>query len=145
LGNIAPDINLHDVTGQKYTSLHSVKAPYTLLYIWSPTCGHCLEENPDVINFNNRFKDRGVKVYAVCADQELEEWRKYLKENPNFASMINVTDSPGHRSKFRNLYNTRTTPVVLLLDKDKKILTKRLSVKQVGDFLAKRMPKGMNH
>ncbi|MFT4660461.1 MAG: thiol-disulfide isomerase/thioredoxin [Patiriisocius sp.] len=137
LGNIAPNINLHDATEQKYTKLHDVKAPYTLVYIWSPTCSHCLEENPDVIDFNNQFRSMGVKTYAVCADQELEEWKKYLNENYEFALSINVADSPGHRSKFRNLYNTRKTPVVLLLDKDKTILTKRLSVKQVGDFLNK--------
>jgi len=135
LGNIAPDINLHDPSGKNFQSLHGLKAPYTLLYIWSPTCSHCLEENPDVINFNNRFAAKGVKVYAVCADQELEDWKKYLQNNPQFAKMLNLADSPGNRSKFRNLYNSRTTPVVLLLDENKKILTKRMNVKQVSDFL----------
>ena len=66
---------------------------------------------------------------------ETEKWIKYLKDNPDFAKMINVSDSPEKPSGFRTYYDVHTTPKILVLDKDKKIIAKQIEIEQLGEII----------
>jgi len=47
---------------------------------------------------------------------------------------INVWD-PKHTSRFKIKYDARKTPGVYLLDKDKKIIGKKMTVKQLKEII----------
>jgi thiol-disulfide isomerase/thioredoxin len=118
-----------------------VDADYTVIYIWDPDCGHCKKENPKVVEFNERFLDKGVKVFAVGNPYENEEWIEYLREHPEMGNLINVSDSPKHPDYFRTYYDVHSTPVTLLLDKDKKIIAKKVGIEQLEQILEREMEK----
>lgn len=139
LGNRAPQMRLHDTTGTRFTSLYDVQADWTVVYIWDPECGHCKKENPKVVDFYERFQDRGVKVYSVGNPHENEEWIEYLRKHEDMNKLINVSDSPEHPSPFRTYYDVHSTPVVLLLDKDKKIVAKKIGIEQLEQILERKM------
>ena len=144
LGNKAPFMRLHDTTGTRFTSLYDVQADWTVVYIWDPECGHCKKENPKMVDFYERFKDRGVKVYSVGNPHENEEWIEYLREHEDMNQLINVSDSPEHPSPFRTYYDVHSTPVVLLLDKEKKIVAKKVGVEQLEQILERKMNESEN-
>lgn len=135
MGKKAPDVRLHNADKSKFYNLYDIDADFTLVYIWSPSCGHCTEENPKLVTFAKEYAAKGVKPFVICNDAESEEWVQYLKDNPEFAKLLNLSDSPGNRSNFRKLYNSRTTPTIVLLDKDKKVIGKRLGIDQLGGFI----------
>jgi peroxiredoxin len=134
LGNKIPNVTMED-TNNVYVTLYNVQAKYTILYFWDPTCGHCQKETPKLVSMYDSLKalNRGVEVYAVCADPNLKkEWKKYIKEHKldwiNVMDMQNVTG-------FHTTYDIYSTPVVYLLDENKVILAKRLSIEQLKEFL----------
>jgi hypothetical protein len=62
-----------------------------------------------------------------------EEWQDFLIEHGLFG-WVNVWDEH-HDSRFRILYDVRTTPALFLLDENKAILGKKLTVQQIKDFM----------
>jgi len=122
LGKVAKNLILTDTSGV-YQALHSVNAPITILYFWDPDCGHCKKVTPKVKAYYDKVKSKGVKVYAVCTEVEMEKWRNYIKENN--LDWINVAD-PKLQNNFRHDFDILTTPQIFILDKDKKILARKL-------------------
>ncbi|MCH8331751.1 MAG: DUF5106 domain-containing protein, partial [Bacteroidetes bacterium] len=70
IGKIAPDLNMEKVNGG-YSRLHAVEADFTILTFWDPDCGHCKKSIPRLKELHDKFKTRGVKVYAVCTEVEI--------------------------------------------------------------------------
>ncbi len=121
----------------KLIPLYSVDAEYLMLVFWDPDCGHCKKEMPKIKEVYDKYKDKGLKVYAVCTEVEEEKWKKYLNEHQ--FDWINVADFE-LKSPFRDLYDISSTPQVFLLDKDKKIVAKKLNHEQL-DKVLERMTK----
>lgn len=117
-------------------ALHNVKSPYTILFIWSPTCGHCKKSMPAMEEFYNKYHDKGVTMYAIGHMKYSDTYKvaEYLKERPEMQKWINVTD-PFFRSKYQTLYNVHSTPQLYILDANKEILTKKIGADQLGDVM----------
>jgi len=133
IGKIAPDIKLQSNTGEFYR-LSELNATYTILVFWEPSCGHCQKELPKLHDevFKN-YKDKGIKVFAVYTQLEKELWEKFITEH-NLTDFINVYD-PYNQSRFRDLYDIYSTPVIYILDRNKKIVAKRIGVENIAGFL----------
>lgn len=112
--------------------LYDIKAPYTVLVFWDPDCGHCKKEMPIIKGFYDTVKTYGVEVYSACVEQDTKAWLKYIQQNNH--NWVNVTDS-WNISGFRKSYNINSTPQIFLLDKDKKIIAKRLGAEQLKEIL----------
>jgi peroxiredoxin len=136
LGNHAPSMVLVD-TLMRPTSLYSLNADYFVLYFYDPDCGHCKKKTPVLKElYDTKLKDMGVKVVAANIKKDVEKWKKYVKEqNLNW---INLAD-PNVRSNFRYEYNLETTPIIYVLDAQKKIIAKKLDVDQIEDFINKQI------
>jgi peroxiredoxin len=142
IGQPAADMEMVDSTGKKL-NLYSVKSNYTVVVFWDPTCGHCKELVPKVDSiYKAKWKGQGVKVYAVKTDGPPDEWQKFIKEHqlndwlhvyqqPATEEAITRAGKPG----FRQLYDVYQTPVMYLLDKDKRIIAKKLGYLQMDDVL----------
>ncbi|MDR1756267.1 MAG: redoxin domain-containing protein [Culturomica sp.] len=133
LGNTALDLKLPSLEGG-VVSLLETQAPYTLLLFWEPNCGHCKTVVPDVKKeIFDRFGPHGLKVFAVMTLTEKKEWEAFVEKNQLF-DFINCYD-PNRQSNYWTIYNVFSTPVLYLLDKDKKIIAKQLSVEQLVGLL----------
>jgi len=73
-------------------------------------------------------KDKGVKIYAIYTEKDLDKWSRYIHEKK--LDWINVLDIY-NISQYRKSYNIDRTPEIFLLDKDKKIIAKRLGGEQL--------------
>ncbi len=135
IGKIAPDIRMETRDGRSF-SLHEVDAPYTVLFIWDPECGHCKKSMPAMLDFYKKFKDRGVEVFAVCTKfyNELQKCWDFVDEHEGMDLWVNVVD-PYHRSHYKTIYDVRSTPQIYILDKDKKILSKHIGADQLPEVM----------
>lgn len=152
IGEKAADLNMVDSTN-KPVSLYSVKAPYTVVIFWDPTCGHCKEELPHIDSlYKASWKAKGVKVYAVLTEDQKPAWVKYIKEHKlgdwinvyqtkEMADAVAKTEQPS----FRQLYDVIMTPTMYLLDNDKRIIGKKLTWKQLNDLLEVKIASKQNH
>ncbi len=154
-GEIPPNISLVDSTDTKWRDFYSLKADYTILYFWDPECGHCKKTTPKLGElYSKKLKGRNVEVYAVgkAVGEDYVKWKKFIKENNlNFINVA-LTDKlykaaledarqfvPKYTSvealNYQETYDIYSTPKIFVLDKDKKIIAKGLSISQLEDML----------
>ncbi|MGE0079332.1 MAG: redoxin domain-containing protein [Bacteroidales bacterium] len=131
IGNIAPDLWLPNEHG-KYFRLSDVKAKITVVYFWDPECGHCKKITPELKKTYDKYKSKGLSVYGVYTQGDQPKWMEYIEKNG--LTWLNVWD-PTFSSNFRNLYDIYSTPVMFVLDSNKKIIIKRISVETLNQYL----------
>ena len=114
-------------------AFQTIKADYTVVFFYSPTCGHCRESAPKLKKFVDDYKGKGIEVVAIAIDQSPEEWKKFIREF-KLGNAINGYDYT-LRTDYRHQYDVWTTPTVYVLEKDKKIIARKLPVEQIEDFV----------
>lgn len=133
IGNKAQNMILID-TNQKWVSLDNIKANYTVVVFYDPDCGHCKKEMKALRDFYNENSDKyGMKVYSVCGDTSTTKWKKYINEHK--LNFINVNGTRSVTQPYHDLYDIISTPTIFLLDRDKKIVAKRISVSQLATII----------
>jgi len=134
IGKTAPDLALQTREGKKIR-LYDIDSKYTILYIWRYDCGVCKKSTPDMKAFYEEFKDQGVEIYAVCfkfGDEVSGCW-DYI-DDKGIGDWIHVVD-PYNQTRFSETYYIKSTPQLYILDKDKKILSKRIGADQLKEVM----------
>lgn len=134
-GSLALNFELPDENGQVH-SLYEVQAPITMLVFYSPLCDHCKEVMPKIYQTHLDYGPKGLKTVAVNTDQQHVYWKKMVgQQSWNWLNLA----SPGGIEALEKQYSAVNLPVIYLLDRDKRILAKRVSAEQLGEMLS-RMP-----
>jgi len=116
-----------------FKTLYTLKAKFTILVFWSVDCGHCQTEIPKLSEELKEIKGKiDFKVMAVYTKEDFEAWRKFIYDKK--LDFINVFD-PIHLNNLKDKYDIYSTPVIYILDKDKKIKAKRLGAEQVLNMI----------
>lgn len=157
-GEKAINISLRDTTDVNWKNFYSIKADYTILYFWESNCGHCKKATPKLQKlYEEKLKARNVEVFAVskAIDDEFDKWKKFIVDNHlTFINVAMTTKLFAEAKKdagsliakglttleamnYQETYDVVTTPRVFILDKDKKIIGKGLSIAQLEDFMDK--------
>jgi thiol-disulfide isomerase/thioredoxin len=126
LGKKAMDFDLTTREGKR-VNLYSIKADYTVVAFWAPDCGHCQKEMPFLISFWEKWKSKGVELISICnryTPDKLPECWKFLDERPGMQFTTGV--DLYMQSNTQANYWVKTTPMIYILDKDKKILMKKI-------------------
>jgi thiol-disulfide isomerase/thioredoxin len=140
LGLKAHDLKLESPHGEHFR-LSEVQAPYTIVAFWETSCGHCKKEIPDLYKkVYSVYRSKGVKVFAVYTQVDKTEWTEFLEAN-SLLDWINVYD-PYQQSGFRDYYDIYSTPVIYILDKEKKIVAKRIAVNDIPGFFDHEIKQG---
>jgi thiol-disulfide isomerase/thioredoxin len=116
-----------------YVSLYDIKKEFTILYFWEPNCGHCKTTTPKLIEYYTEAKDDDVEIFAVCTTDNKEEWETYIQDNN--ITWINGWD-PDRTTHFDYYYNVRSTPLIYILDREKRIIAKKLAVEDLASFIS---------
>lgn len=143
-GNPASDIELPDIYGKR-SSLYNTNANYTLLAIWDPKCSHCKEVLPALDSmYRVKWKSIGMKVFAMAkeTDGTQKDWTSFVNDH-KLNDWVHVYYSkeaekarvdagiPG----YSQLFDVQSFPTLYLLDKDKRIIAKKITPQQVDEIL----------
>ena len=115
-----------------FVALYDIEKEFTIIYFWEPNCGHCKEATPKLKAYYDKAKNDGIEVFSVCTTGNKAEWTKYIEENG--LSWINGWD-PNRSTRFDYYYNIQSTPMIYILDRNKKIIAKKLSVDDIPSFI----------
>ncbi len=126
-------------------TLQEIKADYTVLVFFGPTCGHCKKEMPKIKNDVDSLTSVGydIKTFAVATEFDKKEWKKFIHDQ-NIGDWTNVADinhdeegNPVASSDWRDKYDIYSTPVIYLLDRQKKIIAKRITHSQIVEIISR--------
>lgn len=157
MGVVPPNIRLRDTTDVNWKDFYSLKSEYTVIYFWDAECGHCKKTTPKLEKlYTEKLKARNVEVFAVAKaiGEDFKLWKKFIKENNLTFINVGLSESlykaaledarkfvPEFTTldalNFSKTYDIYSTPRIFVLDKDKKIVAKQLSISQLEDFLDK--------
>lgn len=123
VGTVAADFRFADKAGRIRT-LHSIKAPLTLLFFSNPGCDMCYDIIT-VLSGSQKVSDMiasgKLAVLNIYIDEDLEAWKSYMPIYPK--EWYNCFD-PDLVIRGDKLYNVRAIPSLYLLDSEKKVLLK---------------------
>lgn len=128
IGSKAPDISIKDFDGEE-VSLHSIKAKYTVLVFWAAWCPHCRELMPTLNKLYESKLGEKIEVMAISLDKDKELWAKVI--NKWEFTWVDCCDFKEWDSPAAVDYYIYSTPTIFLLDKDKNIIMKPVSVPEI--------------
>lgn len=125
-GNLSPDLNYLNPEGQP-VNLNAVcaKNKLTMLLFWRSTCSHCKEFEPILLEIYKKYHPLGVEVYALSSDRNEETWKEALQNLPT--PWVNVFIPKDQRTDIGKLFPTPSTPTLIVLDKNRRVVTRVLS------------------
>lgn len=157
LGIVPPNIALRDTTDVNWKDFYSLKSDYTIIYFWDPECGHCKKTTPKLERlYKEKLKERNIEVFAVgkAVGEDFQKWKDFIRKNDLTFINVAVTESlykaaiedarqfvPKYTTlealNYQTTFDIYATPRILVLDKDKKIIAKQLTIHQLEDMLDK--------
>lgn len=143
IGKTAQNLTLYAEDGSEH-KIGDFDTDYLVLLFWAPKCGHCKKQMPHVVDFYEKFKDKGVSLKAICTATG-EEYKKCWSfiEDKGMSSFINLGDQ-FQKSRFKVKYHVKSTPLIYILDKDLKILIKGIGAKQLDKVMTQILEEGEN-
>ncbi len=135
IGSMAPDFELGNNSG---LYLSNLKSDYVLLIFWASWCPHCKSEVVNIYNYLSKefpvkYQNKILTTVAISLDTDKNKWRRFIKEN-NLSSWIHVAELQGWDGSIVKKYNVYATPTLILLDKNKKIISKPIDFEQLKYF-----------
>jgi thiol-disulfide isomerase/thioredoxin len=127
VGKKGPNVKVPGPDGQ-IKELYAINKPYLIVYIYNPTCEHCMVETPKLVQYYKQWKNQGIGVYAIAIDTDDAEWRQYTREK-GMNDFVNVYD-PTNRSIYAT-YFVDNTPEIYVLNPDRTIIGKNLNPDQI--------------
>lgn len=129
-GTVAEDFVIR-TPGGKNVRMHQIGARRTILFFSNPGCGACrdiagqIRSVPDIAEL---VEDGEVAVVNVYIDEDLEAWKQYVNEYPDY--WISGYDLYGV-IRSRRIYDVRAIPSLYLLDEEKRVLLKDAPVERI--------------
>lgn len=143
LGEKAAELEMVDTTGRRVT-LSGINSPYTFVTFWDPNCGHCKETVPRIDSiYRAKWKGQGVTIVGVNVDEGANEaWKKLINED-KLTGWVHIYQQAAAKQEeikkglpnYRQLYDVYKTPTMYLLDSEKRIIGKMLSLEQFDEVL----------
>lgn len=131
IGNPGQNMILIDTAGS-FKSLYAMDGNYTLVLFYEMGCSHCRKE---IAQLRAWYPDNiyDLKVFAVCTDTSLVEWKEFVRKEA--LDWVHVNGTRSVTPNYHKLYDISMTPTLYLLDNKKTIIAKRLKAEQLFPFL----------
>ncbi|MEN8225302.1 MAG: thioredoxin-like domain-containing protein [Bacteroidota bacterium] len=131
IGEYAPGLIMAD-TNNEFIALQQIDADYVIVLFWSSTCGECKRE----VNSLKKFYEEtelDLEIYAVNTDTVFSDWKNYvIEKDPGW---VQVNGNLSLTGDYHDLYDIYSTPVIYILNREKKIIAKRLAAEKIPEFL----------
>src|SRR4030043_1771980 len=120
----------------KHFKISEVEAEFLVLVFWEADCGHCKTAIPNLYEiYENKLKETGVKVLSVSTlfgEEGKVKWIDFINSHKLYAWM-NAWNPYSY--DFKVQYDVMTTPQIFILDRDKKIIAKKIAAEQIEDII----------
>lgn len=126
------DAQLVDMEGRRVLLSNYVSGNQCVLIdFWASWCRPCIEEMPNLVRTYNTYKSKGLEIIGISVDEDRLAWHDAVKRNK--MTWMQLGDDTQMASA---MYDVRSIPHTILLDKDGVIVAKNLRGKELDDKIA---------
>ncbi|NCT17285.1 MAG: hypothetical protein AUK33_04330 [Flavobacteriaceae bacterium CG2_30_34_30] len=139
IGGMAPDFSGPTPDGSTLT-LQEALGKVTLIDFWASWCRPCRQENPNVVNVYNQYKDLGFKIISISLDKpgDKERWLKAIADDK--MDWQHISNLEYWSEPIARLYGVKAIPATYILDESGRIVAKDLRGpalgKKIGELLS---------
>jgi len=138
-GDIAPNL----IIGSSYSisnaknkqipkSLSDFSSDYTLVVFGASWCPKCAHEIPQLIEVYQQRKNQKFEIVFISLDTDKAAFESFTHEFP----FLSICDFKKWETQAASDYKVTRTPMLFLLDKNRKIVLKPNSISMLKDWLA---------
>ncbi|MCH5716125.1 TlpA family protein disulfide reductase [Niabella hibiscisoli] len=109
-------------TSDNNFSLNSVAGKKAILLdFWASDCGPCRATHPKLINWYQKYKEKGLEIISISIDTEKGKWIKAMRKD-GIEKWINISELKGWETSLMKNYFIPFIPFKFLLDENKNII-----------------------
>lgn len=125
VGTLSMDFSQPDTTGTP-VALSSFRGKYVLIDFWASWCGPCRQENPNVVENFEKFRNKNFTVLGVSLDRpgQKDKWLEAIYKDG--LAWTHVSDLQFWNNAAAQLYHVKGIPQNFLVDPQGKIVAKDL-------------------
>jgi peroxiredoxin len=117
-----PEIRVTSITGEAF-QLYQFKNNFTIINFWATDCPGCIKEMPGLAATYNQFRGQGLEIIAVSMSYDPPNHVLNFTQKNKIPFPV-VLDIDGQIAQ--SFENIRLTPTSILIDKNGKIIDRRI-------------------
>jgi peroxiredoxin len=126
----APDLSLPNIDGQQL-SLSQYRGKVVLLDFWAVDCGGCVQEIPWYVEFDKKYRDKGLQPLGIDMYGESPSYIKAYMQKTQMQYPIAVgNDAIGER------FHAQELPMTILIDRQGRIAVSHVGIVDKAAFEA---------
>lgn len=99
----------------------NLKRKMLFIDIWATYCPDCRKELPALETLQQTYKGKPITFVSISVDRDKEAWKTMVKEKK--LNGIHLYASPETKELFKKLYDLRSIPRYMLVDKEGNIIS----------------------
>jgi len=99
----------------------NLKGKMLFIDIWATYCPDCRKELPALETLQQTYKGKPITFVSISVDRDKEAWKTMVKEKK--LNGIHLYASPETKELFKKLYDLRSIPRYMLVDKEGSIIS----------------------
>ena len=153
LGKVAADVQLRFVPKEHFIEaadslplkkyphagnffkLSDIKSDFIILFFWEADCSHCKKATPLMYELYPKLKAKNAEVIAISTlfgEEGKVKWVNFVNEHKLY-DWINAWNPYDYN--FKEQYDILSTPSIFILDKDRRIIAKRIDPAQCEEII----------